>query len=374
MPRFVLSTVGISLFINQVDPELRGALNRAANVCSGLSEYLLDEALTLAAQAAETLRRNDVQKNRALSAELNGLYGLYNDQLAQGRGDMHYLITTDTVLGRLAAGVVESYLRECGLSVSTHYPPGFTSDNPKSFAQGIKQLIAWCEETLPGYQGSGYRIVFNLTGAFKSLQGYLNIVGMFYADAIIYIFEGSRELLTIPRLPIQVDIGALRDFHVPLALLAQGQLLPTTSLGNLPEGLLDVDEQGVATLSDWGLLTWNRARGELLSEELLPFPRLEYADSFRREFRDADRAQRVDLQETLAKIAMLLEEHNGDLSALKRDPGLQYDNYTGRQTSDGRPIGHFRLNQGRRVSCVAEPAGQLALRHFGAHDYVNGNP
>jgi hypothetical protein len=84
----------------------------------------------------------------------------------------------------------------------------------------------------------------------------------------------------------------------------------------LPESLLDDDGRSV-TLSAWGQLIWNR-------------------------------------------------------SNLKADPGLQYDNYTGK-SREGQPIGHFRLDQGRRASCVSN-GGHLFLRHFGSHDCVNDNP
>jgi hypothetical protein len=49
------------------------------------------------------------------------------------------------------------------------------------------------------------------------------------------------------------------------------------------------------------------------------------------------------------------------------------DDYTNRKTPNGQPIGHFRLTQDRRVSCVAE-GRMLRLRHFGNHDQVNDNP
>lgn len=373
MPDLVLSTAGISLLTNQGNAEIRSALIRAANVQTGLSEQLQSVALDLAEQAADTLRRHDARENRRLSAELNGLYGLYDDQLALGRKDMHYIITTDTVLGRMAAEVVKAYLHEQALSVDIYYPPRFASDTKQAFSQGIKTLIHWCEATIPAYREKGFHVVFNLTGGFKSLQGYLNIVGMFYADAIIYIFEGSKELLTIPRLPIRVDIAALHESRVTLALMAQGMIFPVAQTSQIPEGLLEIDAHGMATLSDWGLLTWNRARAEILSQELLPFPRLEYAETFQRAFNKASNEQRVDLQETLAKVAMLLEDRHGDPAVLKRDPGLQYDNYTGRQTAQGQPIGHFRLSQGRRVSCVVHQGG-LVLRNFGEHDQVNSAP
>ena len=51
---------------------------------------------------------------------------------------------------------------------------------------------------MPGYRQSHYRVVFNLVGGFKSLQGYMNTLGMFYADEIIYIFEApTADLIRI---------------------------------------------------------------------------------------------------------------------------------------------------------------------------------
>jgi hypothetical protein len=59
-------------------------------------------------------------------------------------------------------------------------------------------VIRWCQDTLPGYRESGYHIVFNLTGGFKSIQGWMQTLGMFYADEIVYIFETGKELLPGP--------------------------------------------------------------------------------------------------------------------------------------------------------------------------------
>jgi CRISPR/Cas system-associated protein Csm6 len=236
----------------------------------------------------------------------------------------------------------------------------------------MKELIRWCEETIPGYRDHGYRVIFNLTGAFKSLQGYLNIMGMFYADEMVYIFETGAQLLRIPRLPLQVDIGALRDHRVELAMMAQGHILPAQQVADIPDGLLETDDAGKATLSDWGALVWNRVRQQLLGEDLLPFPRLQYTDTFRRDFKSAAQKERAELQEVLAKVAGMLEDHRGDTSALKRDGGLQYDVYTNKHTEDGKPIAHFRVSKSRRVSCTAEN-GALRLRRYGEHS-INDNP
>jgi hypothetical protein len=100
---------------------------------------------------------------------------------------------------------------------------------------------------------------------------------------------------------------------------------------------------------------------------------LRYAETFQREFKKARPAQREALQRKLALVSALLEDNDGDVIALKQHNGLRYDNYKGQRTADGRPIGHFRLNAGRRVRCVMRSDGTLLLRHFGEHD-INASP
>lgn len=194
---------------------------------------------------------------------------------------------------------------------------------------------------------------------------------MFYADEIVYIFE-TGSLLRIPRLPIQIDVEALCRWRVELALMAQGHIYPHEQVAGIPAGLLEVDEKGHVSLSDWGILIWNRVSHDLLGDDLLSFPRLHYLDTFLRDFRQAAFLERAKLQEVLAKVSSLLESCHGDTSVLKQDGGLQYDLYTGKRTKDHRPIGHFRVSQSRRVSCTAED-GNLWLRRYGEHS-INDNP
>ncbi|GIV72685.1 MULTISPECIES: hypothetical protein [Caldilinea] len=372
--KFVLSTVGISVLLNVLDSSeeaWRQQLNRAANE-HHLADELAHQVDELVARAKALLCKGDVQRNRRLSAELNGLYGIYQGNLLAGKSDMHYLIATDTTLGRKAADVICAFLRENGLNVDVYVPENLSTADTSTFSRGMKDLVHWCENTIPGYRDAGYRVVFNLTAAFKSLQGYLNIMGMFYADEMVYIFETGSQLLSIPRLPLQVDIDALRESRMELAMMAQGHIFPFEQVASIPDGLLEIDNQGSATLSDWGALIWNRVKQDLLGEDLLPFPRLQYTDTFRKDFKDTARKERAELQEILAKVSGILEDNRGDTFALKRDGGLQYDVYTNKYTKDGRPIGHFRVSQSRRVSCTAED-GALRLRRYGEHS-INDNP
>lgn len=380
----VVSTVGTSLLTYCLDPAenpvWRKRLTDTANYTSSEIEgddELYQMLLTLHDRAQERLSAESVQFIRRASAELNGIYGIYDGQIDRGRDDLHFLIATDTEQGRLCAELAQWHLRQnCGFkSVDIYRPAGLSTRNTASFSAGIKALIGWCEENLPGFQDAGYRIIFNLTGSFKSLQGYLNTIGMFYADEMVYIFEGqSGELIRIPRLPVRIDDDRIRACASGIALLAAEVAArypaPLVQQWGVPESFIDEYSDGVA-ISTWGKLIWNRVKDKILTD-LLPFPRLEYSSDFQKEFKAASDKNRIQWLQTLAKVSALLEISNGNIALLKTDGGLQYDNYVNRRTANSEPIGHFRLNQAERVSCVAA-GGKLRLRHIGAHD-VNNNP
>lgn len=378
MPRrCVLSTVGMSPFLNVLRPDeggWRGRLNRLSNAADLSDDPEAAEKVDeLELRALGLLEAGDVKSRRKNSAELNGIYGLYDNRLSGAGQDIHFLIATDTALGKRSAALIERFLQKEGLNASVFAPAGLNTASIEGFSGGMKELLMWCEKTIPGYRDAGYEVVFNLTAAFKSLQGYLNIVGMFYADRMVYIFEGSDRLLSIPQLPIQIDAEGLRAHAHRLAMLAAGAVLAPERRGGMPEALLDLDQDGNAMISDWGLLVWNRMKAGILGEAPIAFPRLVWEPSFKKDFAAATAQERISLQETLALVSMLLEDAGGDPAALKRHGGLQYDNYTGKKAVQGRPIGHFRISQGVRASCIAEE-GILKLRHFGAHDDVNDNP
>lgn len=373
--RLVVSTAGTSLLTRQAEKYERQILTCHANDRHDeCPENVVTLVKGLRERALVQLKSSDVGEIRKASAELNGLIGINGGQLPSGNEDMHFLIATDTLQGKATAGSVASFLREnCGCSVEVFSPPGLSTRDGSHFSEGIKNLLKWCEETIDGYRSAGYEIVFNLTGGFKSLQGYLNTIGMFYADRMVYIFESpASELIEIPRLPVTIDLACFKAYSSDLALLAAGRLYRTEDFPRLPEALLDSID-GNVILSLWGELMWNRAKASILSDELLEFPCLSYSDSFVRDFRIIrNEAEKVKLHETLAKASFLLEQDRGGTGLLKRDGGIQYEDFNNRNFQ-GKPIGHFRVTQSLRVSCVSEN-GRLILRHYGAHDYVNDNP
>ena len=379
--RFILSTIGTSILTNQINNDdpgewrrlLRDSANRKMDELDSEAKTVID---TLAARAFEQLLEDDVQMNRRISAELNGIYGIYNGKLSQNSPDQHYLICTDTAQGQKTGELIKDFLKDQGFSVSIYTPEGVSTKDTIAFTAGIKDLIRWLEENVPWRRESGYRVIFNLVGGFKSLQGYMNTFGAFYADEVIYIFEAeTADLITIPRLPIQIDTTVIQKYRTEFALMAAGKLYPRRELSDIPETLLEFLEEGEdetdTGLSAWGTLIWNRAKADLLGKGLLPFPRLAYARTFQNDFnRENDSKARLKLQETLAKVAYTLERDGGHTSGLTGG-ALNYERLRGAAGKAG--IHTFRITQADRVSCTAADGG-LTLRHYGSHDYVYKNP
>ena len=246
-------------------------------------------------------------------------------------------------------------------------PEKLSTANNEFFNQGIDNLLDWLDRRVKENKENKekkYEIYFNLVGGFKALQGCMNTMGMFYADKIIYVFEGaSSNLITIPRLPITVDYSRLAP-HVPtLALLDAGAGLSPSQTQNVPEAMVaEINEK--MTLSNWGQLIWNQCKDDFLSQELQEFPRLYYdPNRFTIDYNNISTAQeKVKLQTTLAKVSYLLEASKGNTRALAKP--VSYYAYQGIEGVD-----HFYVGMDWRVSCKMSN-GILELRHYGTHNYV----
>lgn len=364
--RCIVSTVGTSLLTNGASPATVALLRDTANFA--VKDYSSDKLRQVDERILEVRQQLDASGTvevRRRSAELNGILAL----AASDSADIHYLLCTDTYQGRQAAEVVRNWLATHGCQTVAAQPlDGLNTASQEEFAAGIDSLLHWCDQTLPNLRRQGYRITFNLVGGFKSWQAYAQTLGMVYADEICYIFESKDSpLLRIPRLPVKFDDEPLKRHAAAVARMASaGENVPVSDVHDLPEAYLDIMD-GKATLSVWGKLAWNQAKTEILAGDLIEQPSLVFETSFLRDFADRkDSSERVALQESLAQAGY--SWNRGGLAALRKHTGLLYEMY-----ADKNGIGHFRVNQGFRVSC--EVAGSnLRIRHYGPHDYVNKTP
>jgi putative CRISPR-associated protein (TIGR02619 family) len=382
MQRLIVSTVGTSILTNvakqktdkNLDILLRQTANETEKTISKQDRAQVDK---ISEEVEAKLLNSEFADVKSLSAELNGLFNFYiKEKLlpikSMASNDVHYLITTDTYQGKKAGCLLEKYLKSFGIkNVQVISPTGLSTKDHKSFENGIKELLERFDEQLSSYKESGYKIVFNLVGGFKILQGYMNIIGMFYADEIIYIFEdASAELIKIPRLPLVIDhIPLFNDKAALFLLMEHSYVASDDEVKDIPEMYLDSDGQGGHMLSNWGNLIWKQKKREIISGELLHFDNIVYEDSFKRDYQSIrDDAMKADIQSTVANVSLLYDK--GDLAKLRSNTGLLYEDYVNTKASK---IGHFRLNRDWRVSCVSKD-NRLILRHVGNHDYVNDNP
>jgi putative CRISPR-associated protein (TIGR02619 family) len=268
---FVLSPCGTSLLTNHAANEERKLISKYANTknASEISPNDLKILQSLIQKVQDQFQTADINQAAKLSAELNGILKLAQEQFNNPQ-DYYLLLCTDTWLGETTATIVANWLRTQGVRTEIRRQTDLQTKDLNAFQLALSDIVSWCAETLPGYRNSGYRIVFNLTGGFKSVQGFLQTLATFYADESIYIFETATDLLRIPRLPVEMAA----ETTVRQNLLAFRRLalnLPVLNTASIPETLL-LNSGSMIGLSPWGDLVWAQTKPQLYGEMLHPSP------------------------------------------------------------------------------------------------------
>ena len=288
--QFILSPCGTSLLTNQApDNDVRKLIFQYANEPNpdNIPDDHKSQLEDLLRLSASNLQAADLRTAARMSAEINGIINLYDGQIPD-TADCHFLLATDTWLGEQTAKLVEQWLRarNPNFSVMVHRHDDLQTRDLTLFQSALSDLVKLLSEQIPQYQSAGYHIVFNLTGGFKSVQGFLQSIANFYADETIYIFESSSELLRIPRLPVRMDaLDVIEQNLDTFRKLANG--LPTVITGSLPE-TLTMTLEGETALSPWGELIWENSRDELYGRCLWPSPdpeKIRYTERFERSVR-----------------------------------------------------------------------------------------
>lgn len=274
--KYILSSCGTSLLTNGADPAGRKLIYSHANAVK--KEDVPLEDLTQIEAIIEEVRQRLTEANTAeaagLSAEINGISKILEIS-AHSRGDFHQLLSTDTWLGETTAGLVRDWLenRYEGIIVDVLRHPDLQTKDMAAFQLSLTELVRILSRDVPSYAAGGYRIIFNLTGGFKSVQGFLQSIANFYADETVYVFETAGELMRIPRLPVRMDAqSAVENNITPIRNLVAG--IQGTDVSGVPEMFLfSMEDETV--LSPWGELIWSKAGKQLYAERLFPSPRQE---------------------------------------------------------------------------------------------------
>lgn len=311
LPRLVFSPCGTSLLTNGSSEDERRLLNRHSN--SRSLEEMGDDRSTVEARVQRVRESTSAMNSNAArraAAELNGILTLSDEEPKDCRYH-HVLLCTDTWLGEQTGRIVEDWLRSHGhTSVELRRQSDLQTANLQLFQSALSDLVQWLHSTIDGYRRQQYRIVFNLTGGFKSVQGFLQTLGNLYADETVYVFEAPNSpLLRIPRLPVRLDItDTVRSHLRVIRRLANGLSVPSADLSGVPETfLLRIDD--AVSLSPWGTVVWEQARKELYGEQVWPAPsdRFKFGRDFLNGTQGQPRDRLLNVNDKLDKLAAYLE-------------------------------------------------------------------
>lgn len=311
MPTVVISPCGTSLLTNQTDEELRKLLIKTAN--SQETELTDEQKETIArhlVKRRELILNADLNEARKLSAELNGIITYYS---GTPKGEQHLVLATDTYLGHNTAKIVAEWLNKQGLKAIPKAVKNLSTKNVESFRIAISEIVQWCAEELEQqYPRPHWKVVFNLTGGFKSVNGFLQALAMFYADESIYIFESGGQLLRIPRLPLQLDPEGVIGKHLQafrrMAILEEQ--LNVEECKDIPETLLEQIDNQVA-LSEWGELIWQKCWKQSYSQKLLSplSEKLKYSARFQQEGNNLSEDRLLIINQRLDQLSRYLHSN-----------------------------------------------------------------
>jgi putative CRISPR-associated protein (TIGR02619 family) len=333
MPRVIVSPCGTSLLTNGTDESLRKLLIKISNYkevdFSQEEKKIVDKHCV---QRKQEIHNADISKARQLSAELNGII-TYRDMDCGSefsKSDHYIILATDTYLGGITAKFAVDWLKGQSLKATEKVIQDLSTKDIDSFRAAMSEIVRWCDEELEKqYPKPTWKIIFNLTGGFKSVNGFLQTLAMFYADESIYIFEAGGQLLKIPRLPIQLDpeaeIGENLLIFRRLAVLMEQ--LPFEECQDISDTLLDHLDAYVS-LSEWGKLIWQKSWKRYYSEELLSplSSRLKYSNRFEQVAKSLSRDRLLIINERLDQISRYLETNRSynpptlDLKPLRGRP------------------------------------------------------
>lgn len=341
MKMLLVSTCGTSLLTNGASTEDRVWLTTIAN------DVEVDAArlATIVDARREGLTTADEPTRRRMSAELNGI-GAVLDRY-KPKQVFHLLVHTDTALGKVTAELVQESL---GGRNSLMSAGGLRTNDLASFRAALADLTQQLDALVQSYRNQGWFVVFNLTGGFKSLNGYLQTLAMISADRCVFLFEGAPELMEIPRLPVRLaEIEELRDHAIIFRRLAVGYTVRAEAARGAPDSLL-MEIDGEVTTSVLGDVAWARHRASLFAEVLQPplSNKVRVAEAVQKVFAGLEPAQKVQVNKAIDEFGAFVDlgrvlPKSRTFKKIQGDPvpGSTHELYAWSDGATGRLFGHY---------------------------------
>ncbi len=218
MKRCFIVSVGTSLIANYLK-------DRKANfTLESLEKLPINDLNTfpLYNQALNNIRKwlNNNSSDDALKKASAELSSLYKGGISPpGKCDICVLIATNTATGILSRTLLKEVLEKKGVKVFVEFPQGLGSAADPDFAQkGLPEFISCVSKNIQKYE-KDYEVVLIPTGGYKSLIPYMTLAGIVHEKEIKYIYEDSDVLLTLPHIPLGIDLSIWKANYQKLQVI-----------------------------------------------------------------------------------------------------------------------------------------------------------
>jgi putative CRISPR-associated protein (TIGR02619 family) len=304
----LVSTCGTSIFTNRATEGDRERITKLANRTENeLPQQELEFLDGLERRKRDELLGADEQERRKMSAELNGIAATLDRWPAERV--VHYLIHSDTAIGKRCANLIKEILRPGSQNVFKYSTAGLRTDDLTNFRAALDDLTKQILDDVSKYRERKYSIIFNLTGGWKSVNAYLQVIAMVSADQCVFIFEGTPSLLSIPVLPLELSPRQKFEEHLSVfRRLEAGYRVGAEEARGVPASLL-TEVDGDVVISEWGKVQWLKERPKLLARRLCdPLSRrLRLDKKVQREFENLEEERKVQVNEVFDRLAAHLD-------------------------------------------------------------------
>jgi putative CRISPR-associated protein (TIGR02619 family) len=315
---FILTSCGLSILTN-----LQKELNFSENIYnySNYSEKEFSRETKkkfdkFIENVKEKLLEFDVPKLKKISAELNALINFYQNDIKNfPKRDSYYFLHTDTYLGEKVAEILINLFKNKGIkNVNPITAKDLKTSSFEEFQISLSDLAKnLVNEIIKPFKYSGYKIIFNLTGGFKSINSFLQTVASLHADESIYIFETSENLLRIPRLPLKIEESIFKENLNLFRMLDLGIYKDNLKkeIDKLPEIVyLKIDND--FSLSPWGELIWQNIKEEVYKEKLVEpiSKRIEISTQLKKQFESLNPSERLQLNKKIDDLEICIARND----------------------------------------------------------------
>ena len=181
------------------------------------------------------------------------------------------LLATDTILSVLSAEILSNLeiLNNITINFNRNQDTikGLQVRNSKQFRnEGLCNLVNRIHNIA---NGNYKNIIFNITGGYKAVIPYLTIMAQVNNCLITYIFEDTKELITIPETPIKIDYDIFEENYNEIKKLEDGiedfnawKSSNYNVVNMLEEKGLIEKADNIAVLSPLGIIFFNRFQNQ----------------------------------------------------------------------------------------------------------------